>query len=277
MDHKSSRIFSKESHVVEEVVEKRLSDYCVGIFDSISSRKGIKKAIKKGWIFIDGRSGQSGDWVKKGMRIELIIPRVERSILDSKIEVPIVYEDEYLAVLDKPRGLLVSGYQKNTLKEYLPTLLKRSSQPDALQFPEPIHRLDRETSGVLLIGKTRKVTALLNQAFEARKVEKKYQARVHGEFPLRSRIQLPIRGKSALTVARKIESNGNRSLLEVQIETGRKHQIRIHLSGVGHPVVGDQKYGRKGEKMKIMSLRAVSLRFVHPVSQQMMHLEVGGL
>ncbi len=134
-------------------IRERLSDFAPGIFKTVFSKKGIKKAIKKGLITINGDQGYTSDYIVGGETIALYRSTISKSKPTIHIALDIIYEDEYLAIVNKPPGILVSGNKKFTLENALPSILKKSSQPGALERPEPIHRLDYPTSGALLIGK----------------------------------------------------------------------------------------------------------------------------
>lgn len=263
-----------EKNIVPPLNEaQRLSDYLPGIFTSISSRKGIKKAIKKGLVKVDGKTGNTGDWIKGGESISLFRERGINKNLLVEIPLHVFYEDDDLAIVRKPAGIAVSGNKRRTLEHALHHNLQMSPKNDALPIPQAIHRLDYPTSGVLLVGKTSGAVIALNQLFELHKIEKKYIAVCIGEMPKIGTIETPIDSKTAKTSYRvlktvKSERFGCLNLLEIKIETGRRHQIRIHLAENGNPVLGDQTYGIEGKvlKGKGLYLHAISLKFIHPIS-----------
>lgn len=263
-----------EKHIVPPLNEaQRLSDYLPGIFTSISSRKGIKKAIKKGLVKVDGKTGNTGDWIKGGETIALYRESGINKKLLVELPIHIFYEDDDLAVVRKPAGIAVSGNKQRTLEHALPHNLHMSPKSDALPIPQAIHRLDYPTSGVLLVGKTIKAVIALNHLFEQHKIEKKYIAVCIGEMPKIGTIETPVDHKTAKTSYRvleivKSERFGCLNLLEIKIETGRRHQIRIHLAKNGNPVLGDQAYGVEGKilKGKGLYLHSISLKFTHPTS-----------
>ena len=130
------------------IKDVRLSDYAIGIFPQIPSRKGLKKAIKNGQVYIDGLQANTGNWVETGQKIELVaLDRKPPKIYP--LDLPIIYEDDQLAVIQKPAGIVVSGNQFHTIQNALLHNLAPSKAIDAFQLPRPVHRLDHATSGLL--------------------------------------------------------------------------------------------------------------------------------
>ncbi len=272
-----------EKHIVPELnAPQRLSDYLPGVFTSIKSRKGIKKAIKKGMIKANGETGHTGDWIKGGETIALYQESGINEKLLVEIPIHVFFEDDYLAVVRKPAGIAVSGNKKRTLEHALPGNLKPSPQSDALPIPQAIHRLDYPTSGVLLIGKTVQSVIMLNKMFENRQVNKTYLAVTIGEMPLEGTIEQEIDGKMAHTTFKTLaiaESGrfGFLNLLEVKITSGRRHQIRKHMLHIGNPVLGDKEYGLEGKILngKGLYLHALSLKFKHPITKNEIEIKDG--
>ncbi|GAB5401508.1 MAG: RluA family pseudouridine synthase [Aureisphaera sp.] len=254
--------------------KRRLQEYAVGIFKTLTSRKGTKKAIKSGRIFINGSKGYTGDWIIGGEEIVLYEAlESKKPLLQEPITV--LFEDDYLAIVYKPAGILVSGNKRFTLENALPFNLNKSNIPDALQRPEPIHRLDYPTTGALLVGKTSKAVVALNALFENRSIEKKYIAVTQGKMPIHGSIDLEIDGKPSQSSFRLLESMpserfGALNLVELQPHTGRRHQLRKHLSSMGNPILGDAQYhsDRTILKGKGLYLHAYSLKFDHPVTNE---------
>jgi len=264
---------SLEKHIAPTLPEpQRLSDYTVGIFQLISSRKGIKKAIKKGWITIDGQIGHSGDFIHGGEQIILNIEEDKKPKLELNLE--ILFEDDHLAIINKPAGITVSGNKSYTIERALSHNLNISSQIDTLSDPEPIHRLDHPTSGLLLIGKTRSTTIALNKLFESRSVRKIYHAISIGHMPHKGVIESLIDNKpskSTFTVIQSLSSNKFKqlNLVELHPHTGRRHQLRKHLTSINSPILGDPLYFINGLllKGKGLYLHASSLEFEHPITR----------
>ncbi len=194
-------------------------------------------------------------------------------------DLPIIFRDDHLLVLDKPSGLLAVPGRGPELADCL------SARVQAI-FPAAlvVHRLDRDTSGVFLMALTPQAQRELGRQFEARTVEKRYVAIVHGsprepegviELPLRKDFDRPPRhmvdlelGRPAVTRYRVLESTGDQSRLELSPLTGRSHQLRVHLAAIGHPILGDPLYAEEAVQMLAsrLMLHAESLAIEHPVS-----------
>ncbi len=264
----------REVHrVPEDIGEMRLSDYARTAFPSVPSRKGIAKAIKRGELLVDGTPGRSGDWVRAGQVLELVdlqrnVPKTYRLPLD------VVFEDDWLAVVNKPAGIEVSGNKFKTVENALAGSLSPSTQSDALGWPRPVHRLDYSTSGLLLVAKTLAAQVFLGRRFEERAIQKRYCAVVMGELSGAGRVDEPINGLLAHSDYAAVETvpslrSGHLTRVDLFPTTGRTHQLRIHMAAIGHPIVGDFKYGQAGNilKGKGLFLAALELRFPHPADQ----------
>lgn len=246
-----------------------MQEYAPLVFSTISTRSGIKKAVKREEILIDGEIAKTSDWIKENQKIQLVQRKgVIKKVFHLKLEV--VFEDDHLAVINKPAGFPTSGNYFRTIENALPLNLKPSPELDALPHPKPVHRLDNPTSGLLLVAKTIKAATKLQVAFEKKEIQKIYLAIVSGETPAATVYTQEIAGKPSITSISTLEKfnyEGRRySLIEASPETGRTHQIRIHLSGNSHPIIGDIKYGGiEGNLIKKgIFLSAVRLCFRHP-------------
>jgi len=264
-----------ESHKVTDLTTPiRLSDYAHQIFSIIPSRKGIKKAIKRGEILVNGQSSETGHWVQIGELIQLVDLGL-KSPKPLKLELRIIFEDEDLAVVVKPAGIPVSGNQFRTLQNALVFNLKDSQNKDKLPWPLPVHRLDAMTHGLILVAKTRSAVVTLSKQFENKTIYKTYQAIVHGLTPSKGIIEMALDLRMATTRFELLTSGefrnfGVMSRLLLNPETGRTHQLRRHLKGLGNPIVGDRIYDKQITKPlrgKGLFLSAIGLEFTHPTSK----------
>lgn len=259
----------------------RFSDYVRAVFqEHLPSRKGIKKAIKRGCFLIDGEIATTGRWIEPGQVIELLIPDHQpRKIFKLKMAIP--FEDKWIAVVHKPAGFIVSGNKFMTIQNALLHNLSLSTEVDALQLPRPVHRLDRSTSGLLMVAKTATAAMKLGQQFEAKTVEKRYRAIVAGQIDAAGTITSPIDGRSAVSHYRCINDSpsakyGYLSRVDLFPETGRTHQLRIHMARTGNEIIGDKLYGTKGTvtRRQGLFLCAVAITFQHPVTEETMTVTI---
>ena len=270
-----------KTHIVPDGTDRmRLSDYAFLVFGASSSRKGVKKAIKRGEIRVNGQIAPTGTWVLPGHKIDWLdleykIPKV----YEMKLEV--VFEDDYLAIINKPAGIVVSGNQFRTIENALSANLKASAQEDKLKWPKPVHRLDSPTSGLLIVAKTASSRIRLGQQFEEKLIEKTYQAIACGTINNEGEIKEPIDNKEAHTLFEKVvkvPSLKNEWLCLVNLfpKTGRTHQLRKHLASHGNPIVVDQLYGVQGSilKGKGLFLSAVGLKFTHPITGEPLDISI---
>ena len=271
----------KNKHIVPEGIEReRLSDYLIGKFQLLPSRKSVKKAIKAGEILVDNEIGTTGQWVEVGQIITYQSKdKAPSMIFEWRIEV--VYEDEYLAIINKPAGFSVSGNHFHTIENALPFNLKVSKEPDALLRFRAVHRLDALTCGLLLVAKTKTSRILLGQLFEKKTIQKRYQAVVIGQLPEEGKIDKSIDEKQSKTIFKTVQTvrslrNEYLTLVDLFPKTGRTHQLRIHLSQLGFPILGDKLYGTEGEIMKGkgLFLCAVQLTFQHPFLDEMIDISI---
>lgn len=283
MDSERNKIEKIESYTVPKLEKQvRLSDFVPGIFKTITSHQGMKKAIKGGLVKVNGSIGFTGDYIKGGEVIELYqnsSVQNQKPRIDIKLEV--VFEDDYLAIINKPAGIVVSGNKKWTLENALPKNIKLSNKPTALLRPEPIHRLDYPTSGAILVGKTREAVLALNKLFEERNIEKTYFAVTIKSMPESGVIESKIDDKSAKSFYKVINSVKSPkyqflNLVQLTPHTGRRHQLRKHMSEMGNPILGDLLYGNQGEivKGKGLYLHAFSLNFIHPFTNETVSVSV---
>jgi 23S rRNA pseudouridine1911/1915/1917 synthase len=250
------------------------------------SRNRLQAWLKSGHVTVDGEQAAPRRLVDGGERVRVepppapdALPRAQRMPLR------IVHEDEALIVVDKPAGLVVhpgAGVPSGTLMN---GLLAHAPQLAAVPRAGIVHRLDKDTSGLLVVAKTVEAQASLAEQLASRSVRRVYLALVQGEPPASGRIDAPVgrdarartrmavthRGKPARTAYRVLERFGRAALVECRLETGRTHQIRVHFQHIRHPLVGDAVY-RRGTRHGIafprQALHAAELSLIHPVSGQ---------
>ena len=182
-------------------------------------------------------------------------------------------------MIRKPAGILVSGNRFKTIANALAQNIKQSNLPDATT-PQPVHRLDYPTTGILLVGKTRSSIRALNKMFEDNEIKKTYYAVTIGEMGLRRKIISKIDGKesqSNYTIKESVPSKkfGILNLVKLKPQTGRRHQLRKHLSSIGNPILGDKEYGIENLILngKGLYLHAYSLKFTHPFTNKKVHIK----
>lgn len=254
------------------------------------SRSYLQQLIEGGHVLYRGGRVKAHHKVAAGETLMVRIPEpVPLDLKPEKMDLHILYEDEDLLVVNKPPGLVVHpapGHLEHTLVHGLLAHCKNLSMINGVLRPGIVHRLDRDTSGCLVVAKNDAAHRKLAAQFENRTVEKTYWCLVEGEWragphtlasaigrhPVARKIMTVRRtgGKEAVTRVKPVEVFDSFSLLEVELKTGRTHQIRVHLSHAGHPVMGDTQYGR-GRKARQLAipvhrqmLHAHQLGFVHP-------------
>ena len=297
--------------VPDDAVESalRLDRFLTSVLPA-QSRSQIQRLIEDGHVQVDGRAARSNQRVRGGQQIEVLIPEpVDPEPKPEALPLDVVYEDRDLIVVDKPAGMVVhpaAGHSSGTLVNALLHHVDDLSGIGGERRPGIVHRLDRGTSGLLVAAKHDGAHDALAKQFQNREVEKEYIALVWGEVMAGRRIDAPIgrdptnrKKMSAATAARSRESNRVRrsreavtrivsaehfgrtlTLAHVAIHTGRTHQIRVHLSAIGHPVVGDPLYGgvhrRVAGDLRAVThldrpfLHAARLAFAHPTDGRRM-------
>ena len=256
------------------------------------SRAQAARLIREGRVTVNGQVQEKARYeLRAGDQIAVTLPPVrETRLVAQDIPIELLYEDEYLAVVNKPAGLVVhpgAGNPGGTLVNALMARLSSLSGIGGELRPGIVHRLDKDTSGLILIAKDDEAHQALSAQLAGREMEKHYHAVVEGHFREDSgRIEAPIGrstkdrkkmairadGRYALTEWRVLRPDFRHgTLLDVHILTGRTHQIRVHMASVGHPVMGDPIYGHPNNAPRLM-LHAYSLSFTHPRTGERMNM-----
>ena len=263
-----------EIHNVKKLEQPiRFQEYGVGIFKTIPTKSGIKKAIKKKLIFIDGSFATTARYINGGEKIELFQSSETLAYKRLKLKLEVLFEDDYFAIIYKPAGILVSGNKFVTIANGLAQNLKKSKQADAIKS-QPIHRLDYPTSGVLLVGKTSTAITKLGELFKNKEIKKTYHAITIGKMDVNGIINFPIDQKKSHTDFEVLKSVPSErfeylNLVKLHLKTGRKHQIRKHVFAIRNPILGDKEYYLETKILngKGLYLHASSLEFIHPFTE----------
>ena len=249
------------------------------------SRNVVQRFIKQELLLVEGKKRGASYKVRSGERVETRIP--DEGLRPERISIPIVFEDEHLLVVDKPSGLVVHPGAGNPSGTLVNGLLGRgiAGGEDPVR-PGVVHRLDRDTSGLMVLAKGEPAYSKLVEMLSAREVRRVYRTIVAGVgLPPSGTVDAPVGrdpenpilmaagvGKPAVTHFEKLDEAGGHTMLRVRLETGRTHQIRIHLSAIGHPVYADPLYGEAVEGRRLW-LHAERLSFVHPVTGEPVEFE----
>jgi len=270
-----------KSHKVEVNREIRLLDYALEVFsDFIITKSMMKKSFKKGLIEVNGKKASGSEWIKVGQEISLL-QNEENAPEPFEMKLEVVFEDEHLAVIVKPAGIVVSGNIYRTIVNAVQYNIAKSNLADALPWPRPIHRLDMQTSGLLIIAKSQLASVELGKQLENKTLKKRYRAILVGDVPdkltFKSNIDNHI-AHSELVKVKTINSVKSKhlSLVDLFPHTGRTHQLRIHTSENGTPILGDKLYGdlENTKLHKGLFLSAVEITFTHPETKEIINLKI---
>lgn len=287
--------------VPEEYHLERIDRFLAVNLDEDLSRSLIQKYIRENLITVNGETVRANYKVKTDDEITIrfpVLPEGEIELIPENIPLDIVFQDEHIVVLNKQPGLVVHpghGNNTGTLVNALLYHVKTLSTDGEPERPGIVHRLDRDTSGLMVAAKSNEAYHGLVAAFAGRLIDKRYQAIVTGkpkndhgmiDLPLarhrkyRHKMSVDETGREALTeywIAKIWHPlQGTYTLLDIKLHTGRTHQIRVHMSATGNPVIGDQIYSKKWEKHKVpyLLLASTSLSFDHPVTGEKLSFTV---
>ncbi len=252
------------------------------------SRKLVKAVLGAGQVWVNGRPVTQFDHpLLPGQRVEVCWQQAVAPTAAPGLK--IIHEDEELIVIDKPSGLLTVATDKEKRKTAYALLSDYLKARDPKNKIFIIHRLDRETSGLLMFAKNETIKRQIQETWEATIAERTYVAVVEGQVEPPAGIvtswlteskafivyssQNPKLGKKSVTHYKKILESPEYSLIKLSLETGRKHQIRVHMQDIGHPVIGDVKYGASANPIRRMGLHAQVLAFTHPATGKLWRFE----
>ncbi|MBS5114435.1 MAG: RluA family pseudouridine synthase [Erysipelotrichaceae bacterium] len=279
--------------VTDDFINTRLDKYLASVLVDLS-RTRLQQFINEGYVLVNGKQEKSSYKLQKEDLIEIELPEdKEMEIEPEDIPLDIVYEDSDVIVVNKPTGMIVHpsvGINSGTLVNALLYHCKDLSGINGVIRPGIVHRIDKETSGLLMVAKNDNAHRDLSKQLREHSVERKYLAIVHGVINHDyGKINAPIgrdpkdrqkmtvtdvNAKEACTNFRVIDRFKDATLVECRLETGRTHQIRVHMQFIGHPVYGDPKYGRRKDDFSFgQYLHAKTLGFVHPVTGEMLSFD----
>ena len=275
--------------VSDEETGERIDSFLSGKTEFTRTR--IQQLIKDKNITVNGKATKSSYKIEENDEIVIEVPEAETTeIKPENIKIDIVYEDSDIAVINKQAGLVVHpahGHYSGTLVNAILYHIKDLSGINGEIRPGIVHRLDKDTSGLIVIAKNDKVHTTLTEMFQEKKIRKTYLAILKGKLnksegkivtqigrDKNDRKKMTViddvaKGKNAITNYRVISQNNLFTLVKVNIETGRTHQIRVHMRHLGYPILGDSVYGRKDNEKRQM-LHAYKLEFLHPVTGHQM-------
>lgn len=284
----------QQAIITEQYDGQRLDKALSEIFSDIS-RTMIAKLCVDNMVLLNGKDADKKDTVHVGDHIQIEIPAPKPcKAVAQDIDIPVVYMDDDIIIVNKPKGMVVhpaNGNEDGTVVNAVLGLCKDGlSGIGGVARPGIVHRIDKDTSGLLVIAKNDQAHLSLTEQFKVHSIERVYHAIVHGRLPEEGVIDAPIgrserdrkkmavtykNSKNAVTHYKVIEDFGQYSYIECRLKTGRTHQIRVHMASIGHPLVGDTVYGQKKDKFSIdgQCLHAKVLGFTHPKTGKIMHFD----
>ncbi|HLE43953.1 MAG TPA: RluA family pseudouridine synthase [Methylomirabilota bacterium] len=267
-------------------------DVFVGAMASVGSRSEAQRLIDAGRVTVNGGIVKRRHALAGGDEVHVRpLPAPRTELVPEEMPLTVLYVDEHVIVVDKPAGVVTHpsrGHETGTVVHGLLALGAAGGEDPSR--PGIVHRLDRDTSGLMVVARTPQAHRRLGRLMRERRIERRYLALVHGSAPPAVTIDRPVgrdrrvrtrmstvtdTGREAVTHVRRLEHLGAFSLVEARLETGRTHQIRVHLEAVGLPVVGDPVYGRRPEALGLSRqfLHAAYLAFPHPETGEPIRIE----
>ena len=265
--------------VTETIVTERADLFITKKFPQFS-RSQIQKLINSGNITINSNPIKASTEIINKDNIEITIPINKKNKLQkSKISLEIIYQQPNFVIINKPKGIVVhpsKGHSNNTVVNALMGMEIEFESNMGETKPWLIHRLDKDTSGLLIVAKNKKEYEYLIELQKDRKIKKYYLAVVSGipdkkyatiDAPIsrnkshRKKMSINTSGRKSLTTYKVLKSNSKMSLIELELHTGRTHQIRVHMQAIGHPIIGDKLYGKKSSLIDRQLLHAYKLEF----------------
>lgn len=279
---------TKTLKIDEKDVGQRLDKYINGLFSDFS-RSFIQNLIENGQILVNNKKVKTGEKLKLGDNVSVdFVPPKPLEAKPQMIDFTIVYEDSDLLVIDKPQGLVVHPCQttkEGTLVNGLLEKVKDLSGINGVLRPGIVHRLDKNTSGLMLVAKNDFTHNALAEMIAKKEVKRKYYALLDGvvwdnegkietylarDKKDRKKYAVSSDGKLAISLYKVVKRFAAATLVEFSLVTGRTHQIRVHSAYIGHPVIGDDVYGKADKKLKGQLLHSHSLEFIHPRTKKEM-------
>jgi 23S rRNA pseudouridine1911/1915/1917 synthase len=285
-------------HIQPDQVGQRLDRYLVAQLASIS-RTGVQQLIADKAVLVNGKPGKAGYLLRLNDEVQALwtVPTVQQhDVKPQALPLDVIYEDADLLIINKAAGMVVHpapGHHDDTLVNALLARYPELREHESDLRPGIVHRLDRDTSGLLIVARNTHTQAALIEQMKQHEIEKRYIALVEGAIGLdqgsidapigrdpRHRQQMAITvidSREAITHFRVLKRYNNHTLLLLELETGRTHQVRVHLKAIGHPVVGDPTYGSgrtwRGIRLQRQFLHAYQLRLTHPTTGTIMEFE----
>lgn len=281
-------------HVVTEAEDKTRIDKLLSVIDDNLSRSKVQAMLRRELVTVNGQMVKANYKCNKNDFITWSMPEEKEqvTIQPENIAIDIVYEDEHVLVVNKPKGMVVHPNEQTTTGTLVNALLFHCQTLSTIAGPlRPgiVHRIDKDTSGLLVVAKDNEAHRKLVHSIMNKQVKREYEAIVHGvldhdagmiDAPIardpknRLRMKVVENGKSSITHFQVNMRFNNYTYITCRLETGRTHQIRVHMEYIGHPLVGDPKYSSSQSRVKGQVLYAKRLAFIHPIKEERMEFEI---